>query len=95
MSTPVRDSQVEMQLSANIPLLTHCWEHCSNFLSSAALRAKPDMLTKFETILGYTGEVLVIFRAAGCPVEKQGKHTFPSRELVSGIMFFARKLATG
>ena len=69
-------------------MLAHCWEYCSNFLSSAALRAKPDFLAAFEKILGCSGEVMVISRAAGCPADQQGKYTSPGQEFVSGIRFF-------
>ena len=69
-------------------MLAHCWENCSNFLSSAALRAKPDFLAAFEIILGCSGEVMVISRAAGCPRDQQGKYTSPGREFFSGIRFF-------
>ena len=76
-------------------MLAQCWEYCSNFLSSAALKAKPDFLTAFEIILGCSGEVMVITRAAGCPADQQGKYTSRGREFVSGIRFSARKLVTG
>ena len=70
------------------PMLTHCWEYCSNFLSSAAFRAKPDFLAAFEITLGCSDEVMVISRAAGCPADQQRKYTSPGREFVSGIRFF-------
>ena len=76
-------------------MLAHCWEYCYNFLSSAALRAKPVFLAAFQIILGCSGEVMVLSRAAGCPADQQGKYTSPGREFGSGIrFFFARKLVT-
>ena len=68
-------------------MLAHCWEYCSNLLSSAALRAKTDFLAAFEIILRCSGEVMVISRADGCPADQQGKYTSPGREFVSGFRF--------
>ena len=65
-----------------------CWEYCSNFLSPAALKAKPSFLAAFEIILGCTGEIMDTSRAAGFPADEQGKYTSPVREFVSGIWFF-------
>ena len=70
------------------PMLSHCWEYCSNFLSSAALRAKPDFLAAFEIILVCNGEIMVTSRAVGCPAHQQGKNTSPGREFVSCIRVF-------
>ena len=70
------------------PMLAQCWECCSNFLSSAAIRAKTDFLAAFEIILGSNGKVMAISRAASCPAEQQGKYTSLGRDFFSGIRFF-------
>ena len=61
-------------------MLAHCWKYCSKFLSSAALRAKPDFPAAFDIILGCSGEVMVISRAAGCPADQQREYKSPGRE---------------
>ena len=73
------------------PKLAHCWESCSNFLSSATVRASsrsPDVLTALETILCCSWEVMFTSRAAGCPAEQQGKYTAPGQEFVCCVRFF-------
>ena len=69
-------------------MLAQCWEYRSNFLSSAAFRAKPVSLAAFEIIQGYSGEVMGTFRAAGYTADQQGKYTSPGREFVADIRFF-------
>ena len=73
------------------PMLAHCWESCSNFLSSATVRAKPDVLTALEIILCCSWEIMVTSRAAGYPAEQQDKYTAPGQEFVCGVRFFCRQ----
>ena len=55
------------------PKLAHWWKNRSNFLYSAALWAKLDLVAAFEIKLSCSGEIMVTHGAAGYRADQQGK----------------------